>query len=66
MSRAVPARPHSRTERPKQIVERSVDVESGLLVRDGKPGSRRELFRKGKRPPRNRFWRVDREVPVVY
>jgi len=65
MLRAVPARPRGRTERPKQIVERSVDTDSGLLVRDGKRGSRRELFRKGKLPPRNRFWRADREVPVV-
>ena len=35
------------------------------LVPEGRRGSRRELFRKGKLPPRNRFWRVDRAVPVV-
>jgi len=62
---AVPARPQRETKRPKQVVQRSVDTESGLLVREGKRGSRRELFRKGKLPPRGRFWRADRTVPVV-
>ena len=66
MSHAVPARPWREMERPKKIVERSFDPTSGLLVREGKRGSRHELFRQGKLPPRNRFWRADRAVPVVH
>jgi membrane peptidoglycan carboxypeptidase len=65
MVAAVPARPPRALQRPKQVVARWIDPESGLRVREGRRDSLQELFRKGKLPPRNRFWRVDRAVPVV-
>jgi membrane carboxypeptidase/penicillin-binding protein len=65
MSAAVPARPKRPLPRPREIVERTIDTRTGLLVRSFGPRARSEIFRKSALPPRNRFWRADSEVPVV-
>ncbi len=65
MRRAVPLRPPHRLERPPLVVDRYVDSETGLLVRDFNPRAMREVFREDVLPPRDRFWRIDTDVPVV-
>jgi len=65
MQRAVGAWPAEPPERPAGIVELFVDTETGLLVRERNPRSRKELFRRGARPRRDRFWRIDRPAQVV-
>ncbi len=62
---AVPARSPRRTGRPSGVIERWVDDERGVLVRRGHHDARRELFRRGALPPRDRFWRIDRPTPVL-
>ncbi|HXT20095.1 MAG TPA: transglycosylase domain-containing protein [Thermoanaerobaculia bacterium] len=65
MRRAVPLRPPHRLERPPRVVDRYVDAETGLLVRGFNPRAMREVFREDVLPPRDRFWRIDDDVPVV-
>ena len=65
MKAAVPARPGFVQQVPKGIVEDWVDPMTGLRVSSRNQRARKEIFRRGALPPRNRFWRVDRSVPVV-
>jgi len=65
MRRAVPLRPPQRLERPPRVVDRFVDADTGLLVRGFNTRATREVFRADVLPPRDRFWRVDEDVPVV-
>jgi penicillin-binding protein 1A len=65
MSMAVPARSAYRIEAPSDIVMRRVDPRSGLLVSSRSGRGKEELFRRGGLPPRRRFWKVNRPVPVV-
>ena len=65
MTEAVPARPDRPVKMPHGIVERYVDPRTGLLVRDFNRRARKELFRLGAQPPRDRFWRADKPTPVV-
>jgi penicillin-binding protein 1B len=65
MTAAVPARPVSSVGVPRRIVKRYIDSRSGLLVRERNRKAKEEIFRPGALPPRDRFWRSDRAVPVV-
>ena len=65
MRRGVSLRPPHHLERPLRVVDRYVDAESGLLVRSFNPRARRDVFREDALPPRDRFWRIDEDVPVV-
>ncbi len=59
MAQAVPLRADSMLSRPKDVVEMWVQERTGLLVREGRPGARAELYRKGTLPPRKRWWKID-------
>jgi len=65
MQAAVRLRPARELSQPRSIVERWVDPDTGLLVRERNRKARSELFRRGALPPRDRFWRSDPAVPVV-
>ncbi len=52
--------------RPAGIVDLWIDPETGLLVRGSKRRARAEIFRRGAEPRRDRFWRTDEAVPVIY
>ena len=66
MERAARARPPRAVARPEGILSHWVDADTGLLVRQSNPRAKAEIFRRGAMPRRDRFWRVDEEVPVVY
>ena len=66
IERAVRARPPRTVERPEGIVDHWVDPKTGLLVRPSNRRARAEIFRRGAVPRRDRFWRADEKVPVVY
>lgn len=57
MARAVPARPPLRVGRPRRVVERWIEIETGLSVGGPRPGVERHLFRRGSEPQRRRPWR---------
>lgn len=59
-----PAEPGS-DDLPAGVVERWVDPRTGLLVRSWTPGARREVFRRGTVPRRDRFWRSDAPENVI-
>ena len=65
MADAVPARPPLAHDAPKGIIETYVDPETGLLVGDRNKRAEKEVFRRGAVPRRNRFWRIDKAVPVI-
>lgn len=65
MAAAALTRPRLPTGAPRGVVRRYVDPATGLLVRSFNPRARRELFRRGALPPRDRFFRIDRPLPVV-
>jgi len=65
MRRGVALRPPHRIERPPTVVDRFIDADTGLLVRGFNPRAMREVFRDDVLPPRDRFWRIDADVPVV-
>jgi len=65
MERAVGARPGHDVSRPRGVVVRRVSTHSGLLYGRGSNRGREELFRNDALPRRNRFWRRDREMPVI-
>lgn len=65
MTAAAAARPAHAVARPRTVVELFVDERTGLLVRERNRHARKELFRQGALPPRDRFWRSDAAVPVV-
>ena len=65
MSEAVRARPDYAVERPRDVVEAWVQERTGLLVGAGYLGARAELYREDTLPPRKRWWRFDRPMPVV-
>jgi len=44
---------------------RYVDPATGLLVRESSRHARKEVFRVGALPRRDRFWRADKSPPVV-
>jgi penicillin-binding protein 1A len=64
MERAWKARPPHEVERPRRIVEVTLDPKTGLRVRRGKRGAEIELFRRRAIPPSKRFWR--RPTPVIH
>ncbi|MCH9649089.1 MAG: transglycosylase domain-containing protein [Deltaproteobacteria bacterium] len=66
MKQAVPHRPTSRPNRPREIEEHWVDASSGLLLRKSRRDATRELFREDATPPRKRFLRRTQPVPIVY
>jgi penicillin-binding protein 1B len=59
MRRAAPAYPGAPPPRPDGLVERWLEESTGLLVRRRRPGTRRELYRRGAEPPRRRLLRAD-------
>ncbi len=65
MERAAKARPGHSVDRPRGVVVRRVDPRSGLLYGSGSRRGRQELFLDDALPRRNRFWRRDREMPVI-
>ena len=65
MTAAVPARRARALAMPRNVVQRYIDAETGLLVRSFNRRARPELFRKVALPPRDRFWRSDSPVPPV-
>ena len=65
MESAVAAFPSEEPEPPVNIVERYVDRQTGLLVRERNPRAVLEYFRSSALPPRDRFFRRDRPVPTV-
>jgi len=65
MAGAVPARAPYRLERPDDIVERWVEVGTGLLVSEGRRGALPELYRRGTLPDRRRWWKIDQPMPVI-
>jgi membrane peptidoglycan carboxypeptidase len=65
MEAATPARPPMDHRAPKGIIRAHVDSRTGLLVRESNRHAYEEVFRRGATPRRDRFWRVDREVPVI-
>ena len=46
-------------------VERWVETETGLIVREGREGSRPELYRKSTLPAHRRWWRFDEPMPLI-
>ena len=65
MERAVAARPGHDVSKPRGVVVRRVNPRSGLLYGRNSKRGREELFRSQALPRRNRFWRRDREMPVI-
>jgi penicillin-binding protein 1B len=65
VAKAVWARPAYTVERPRDVVAMWVQERTGLLVREGRAGSREELYRKGTLPERRRWWRIDAPMPVI-
>ncbi len=65
MEHAVPARPPRPRPRPEGVMTLYVDSKTGLLVREANPRAHPELFRRGALPRRDRFWRYDRDLPVI-
>ncbi len=65
MAKAVRVRAHTPVERPPDIVEMWVQERTGLLVREGGSGARRELYRKGTLPPRKRWWKFDAPMAPI-
>ena len=65
MERAVLARPGHDVSQPRGVVVRRVSTRSGLLYGRDSSRGREELFRSAALPRRNRFWRRDREMPVI-
>lgn len=65
VAKAAIARPAYDLPRPRDVVSMWVQESSGLLVRDGRPGAREELYRRGTLPKRKRWWRIDRPMPVI-
>jgi len=63
--RAVRLRADVETPRPRRIVEAWVEERTGLLVRAGRPGARRELYIRGTLPTHKRWWRIDKPVAVI-
>jgi len=65
MERAVAARPGHDVLKPRGVVVRRVNPRSGLLYGRNSSRGREELFRNQALPRRNRFWRRDREMPLI-
>lgn len=65
MEAAVAAYPYKEQDPPVNIVERYVDRQTGLLVRERNPRAVLEYFRRSVLPPRDRFFRRDQPVPTV-
>jgi penicillin-binding protein 1B len=65
MTQAVPARAPRTVKRPEGLIERWVETETGLVVREGREGSRPELYRKKTLPAHRRWWRFDEPMPVI-
>ncbi len=57
--------PVAEPEEPGEILHRSFDPDSGMLVRSGRRGSVDEIFRRRALPPRKRFFKGGRAVPVI-
>jgi penicillin-binding protein 1B len=65
LSRAAAAYPARPVPEPRGIEEAWVEEDTGLRVRDERPGTYRELFRKGELPPRRKLLKRDEPVPVI-
>jgi len=65
MERAVQARPGYDVDQPRGVVVRRVNPRNGLLYGNESSRGREELFRNDALPRRKRFWRRDREMPVI-
>ncbi len=65
METAAASRPGPLRRRPRRVVERFVDSRTGLLVRERNPRARKEYFRLGALPRRDRFFRKNRKVPPI-
>ena len=66
MAQAVRLRPPAvPPTRPRDVLERWIDPDTGLLVRAGKRRAVQELFRRRALPPRKRVFRPGRTVPVI-
>jgi len=65
MERAAGARPGHEVSKPRGVIARRVNPRNGLLYKRGSNRGREELFRTDALPRRNRFWRRDREAPVI-
>jgi penicillin-binding protein 1A len=65
MQRAAQMHPVQAVARPRQIVERWIQVDTGLLVSRSRSGTERELFRRRALPPKRRLFRKDRPLPLI-
>lgn len=65
MEKALGSRPKRTQTKPDDVLELHVDARTGLLVRSFNSNARLDLFRRGAKPRRDRFWRVDESVPVI-
>jgi membrane peptidoglycan carboxypeptidase len=65
MARAVEARARREVERPRDVVTRRVDPESGLLLSGRSRKGREEIFNRRALPRKDRWLRPDRPEPVV-
>lgn len=65
MQQAVAIRPRRGYPPPEGLVERWVDQRTGLLVRSSNRHARKEWFRRGVVPRRDRFWRADPASPII-
>ncbi|MEM9290144.1 MAG: transglycosylase domain-containing protein [Acidobacteriota bacterium] len=65
MESLAPLRPPQEPQRPREILELSVQRDTGLAVR--KPGDKtmEDLFRRGATPPKRRWWKRDEALEVV-
>jgi membrane carboxypeptidase/penicillin-binding protein len=65
MAKAVPARAPLTLQRPDGIIERWVETDTGLIVSEGREGSRPELYRESTLPKHRRWWRFDEPMPLI-
>jgi penicillin-binding protein 1B len=65
MAKAAPARPPHEIERPRGVIERWVETETGLQVHEGREGARLELYRESTLPAHRRWWRFDEPMPLI-
>ncbi len=65
MERAVPLRPAYTQDRPKGVVERWIQTDTGLLTSRERKGTELELFRRGATPPKRRLLRRDSPLEPI-
>ncbi len=52
-------------EAQRGLVRRTIDAETGLVLKQPRAGSRQEWFVKGSVPPKRRWWRPGATAPVI-